>query len=251
MGGPTTDGRARRGYAVCGDPRSGTSYLCGLLRSTGLLGDPREYLARPAVRAALKRNPAMGVAGLLEQASTANGVYAIKLFAYHFDVAGRVPTLGGLPNLAFVSVERRDLLGQAISHVRALQTGQFLSTSPPAAEPRYTRWAIGRELRRLCASQVRWRRYFACNGIEPLRLCYEEIIEDPQAAISAIACHIGLEDCATADLARVDLEVQRDSLSDEWRRRFIGEAGDFDRLGGSLAERIWGRLRQARDRLQA
>ena len=41
--GSDSEGQDRTGYAICTIGRSGSSYLCQLLESTGVLGLPREY----------------------------------------------------------------------------------------------------------------------------------------------------------------------------------------------------------------
>ena len=34
-----------RGYAICGERRSGSLFLCNILTSTGVLGNPSEFFA--------------------------------------------------------------------------------------------------------------------------------------------------------------------------------------------------------------
>jgi len=36
-----------RSYVLCGTPRTGSTLLCGLLRSTGVLGRPESYFREP------------------------------------------------------------------------------------------------------------------------------------------------------------------------------------------------------------
>jgi LPS sulfotransferase NodH len=63
-------------------------------------------------------------------------------------------------------------------------------------------------------------------------------VADPQAAADAIADLLGLDTRPRVDMAKVSFEVQRDTLTDEWRERFVREAGDLTYLD----DRLW-RLR--------
>lgn len=218
--------RVRTGYLICGEPRSGSSFLARILESTGVLGVPREYLSRADLRKQLLRDPTGGVTKLIERAATANGIYGIKLFSYQFDVMTKSGWVDWLPDPRFIHLERDDLLGQAISCVRARQTGKFSSTRETLRPQTYDGRAIAAQLRILSQGQARWRQYFARNAIAPLRLVYEEVAADPHASVVAIARHLGEPEIATVDLSRVEVEIQRDAISVEWRDRFIAEHAD-------------------------
>ena len=220
----------RRGYVICGEARSGSSFLVRVLISTGELGFPFEYFSRGGCRREMLADPERGLRDLLRHAASPNGIYGIKLFSRQLEITGTAGWLGRLPHLQFVHLERRDLLGQAISLLRANQTGQFVSMEPARAEPRYDRRAIAGLLGDIAADQARWRAYFARNGIEPLQLFYEDVVADPQAAASAVAERVGLGHAPAIDLGRVAPTVQRDDLSLAWRERFLDEAGDLDRM---------------------
>src|SRR5262245_10046452 len=118
-----------RGYAICTAPRAGSNWLCQLLASTGVLGRPLEYFNASARRQlddpTYPDDPRGQVARILTMGRTPNGVYGVKLFASQFRaVAGSVRLSRELPGLRFVYLRRRDVLGQAISWVRGLQTNQ-------------------------------------------------------------------------------------------------------------------------------
>lgn len=218
----------QRGYVICAEPRSGTTFLCQLLRSTGQLGNPREYVLHSGMARALEAGAA-GIDDLLAQASTPNGIYGIKLFSHQFDVVSRAHLFDRLPACAFIHVERRDLLGQAISHVKATQTRRFRAASPEGRPPVYDRRAIERALRAILRDQARWREYFAINAIEPLVLVYEDIVREPGETVEAVARLVGLDGRAAFDPAKLP-ERQADASSAEWRQRFLDEAGDRNRL---------------------
>lgn len=239
-----------RGYIICGEPRCGSTFLCQLLRATGLLGQPREVFAGPEARRTLGRDPNGGLATLIEGASTPNGVYGFKVFTYQFDTMANCRWMGRLPRPHFVHLQRRDLLAQAISLMRAHQTHAFSSWRPIQGEPHYDRRAIAKLLPRLAQNDSRWRAYFARNGIEPLTPTYEELVANPQGAVTAIAATLSIDEVPPVDPSLVENEIQRDELSEEWRRRFVAEARDLDWLDGWPFPSAHARWRQLRGRFE-
>ncbi|HEX8553347.1 MAG TPA: Stf0 family sulfotransferase [Sphingomonas sp.] len=235
-----------RGFVICSEHRSGSTLLCQWLHSTGVLGNPLEYFARTENAIALERD-ATRLDAVLNEATTPNGVYGIKLFSQQFDGTMKAQWLQRLPNVRFIHLERRDLLGQAISLVRARQTHQFQSYHQPLATPRYDARAIRRQLRRLAEANGRWRVFFARNGLEVLWLTYEDMVRDPQGTIAAIAAHVGVDVTPIIDPAAIRVEVQRDDVNAAWRDRFVTEAADIGYLDHPLGKgRVWAR-RVARD----
>jgi LPS sulfotransferase NodH len=236
----------RKGYVICGDHRSGSTYLCQLLASTGMLGRPKEFFSDPFVAIEIERDPA-ALDRLLDTASTPNGIYGLKVFTQQFDVTMKSGWPWRLPGLHFVYLQRRDLLGQAMSFVRSIQTDRFRSTEEARAEPHYDSVAIAGHLARLADNEARWRRYFARNGLDPLWLTYEDLDTDPAAAVAAVAAHVGCGEPGMPDTSRVTVAVQRDEASEEWRRRFVSECGDLSFLDNRHGQwRVWLR-RLARD----
>jgi LPS sulfotransferase NodH len=228
-----------RGYAICGEARSGSIFLCHLLRSTGLLGRPTEFFHDAAVAREVVRSPEGTLARLVEAATTPNGVYGLKVFTRHFEQVAAARWAERLPRLSFVSLTRADVLGQAISLARAVQTGQYKRDDPGQSAPRYDAALIADCLARIVYGQARWESWFARNGIAPLRLVYERAVEAPQEAVDAIARLVGLDGPAPIDLSQVEVRVQRDAATLEWRERFVREKGDLGYLdGGRLFSRL-------------
>jgi len=225
-----------RGYAICTTPRSGSNFLCDLLTSTEVLGRPTEYFNGVACRRfedpTYPDDPREQIRRVLTTGATANGVYALKLFPFqHDNIAKHVSWTNELPNLNFVYLERRDLLGQAISLARALQTRSWKSSHSATAEPTYSSAGIRRCVSLLVTASARWAVYFARNGIEPVHLVYEDVVERPQTAVDQIATLINLRgEPAVIRNDQVDLKKQRDTMSEEWRARFIAEHRHLDRI---------------------
>ena len=220
-----------RGYAICTAPRSGSAFLCQLLDSTGVLGRPYEFF-NPEIKilpgmADHPADPASQLERIITRGATPNGVYGFKLFAAQADLAAKTRWPTVLPNLKCLRLIRRDTLGQALSLARAHQTGQYRWNFELTGSAVYDREKIQSLLVRVVKIQARWELYFARIGLQPLTLVYEDVVERPQAAVDAIAALMRVQG-AVCDFSRVEIQIQRDAVSAEWRQRFLAEATDRD-----------------------
>jgi LPS sulfotransferase NodH len=227
-----------RGYAICTQPRSGSNLLCQHLSSTDQLGYPLEYFNGPGRRALglpdFPDAPELQIDAILRLGATPNGVYAVKLFASHFaGFSRRLRWIDLLPDLHFVYLTRDDLLGQAISWARALQTEQYRSTQPAARTAVYDADLIGSRLMTIVQERAQWEAFFARTGIMPLRIVYERFLEDGSSHVDQVADLVGVEN-PDVDQSRIDIVIQRDSVSEEWKQRFRAERGDPNELDNLL-----------------
>ncbi|HXH21580.1 MAG TPA: Stf0 family sulfotransferase [Dehalococcoidia bacterium] len=234
-----------RGYAICTAPRSGSNWLCQLLTSTGVLGRPLEYFNGPARRElddpSFPDDPRQQLDRVFTQGATANGVYGLKLFAQQRrQIEPTVDLLRDLPNVSFVFLRRRDVLGQAISWAKALQTLRYRSTQPQRGQAAYSFDAIAERLRSLDQEYADWAAYFGRHPIRPLEVYYEDMLVAPQSVVDKIAKLVGVNESAIVRPTLIDLEVQRDEATEEWRRRFFA---DQRRRSGST---LWRRLLRRR-----
>ena len=219
-----------RGYAICTQPRSGSNLLGQYLSSTNLLGHPLEYFNGPGRRALglpdFPEDPRLQLEAILRIGSTPNRVYAVKIFASQLDAVSRsIRWADALPNLRFIYLTRDDLLGQAISWARALQTGQFRSAQPARGAPVYDPDLIRTQLTIIVRERAQWEAYFARTGISPLRVVYESFLEARAAQVQRIAAMMEVAG-ALIDESKIDLVPQRDALTEAWRKRFRDEHGD-------------------------
>jgi trehalose 2-sulfotransferase len=222
---------ADRGYMICATSRSGSTYLCELLASTGLLGNPREYFNTSGRRRRTDpAYPSDRVAQLdiiRTTGATSNGLYAVKVIGPQLlQLEGRIDPFRDLPNLALIRIRRMDVLGQAISLARARQTGQFIASDRPRGAAAYNAGAIHHGLRSVMQQEAIWDAALAKLGVQPLPITYEDIVADPQAVVDRIAAHLGLTAPAKIDPSVVTRTMQRDEQSAEWRARFLAEGGD-------------------------
>jgi len=221
---------------ICAVSRSGSTYLCELLASTLALGNPNEYFNTAGRRRRMGPSyPADGFAQIdiiRTIGATSNGIYAVKVIGPQLArIASSIDPFRDLPNLSFVRIHRRDILGQAISLARARQTGRFITSDQQRGAPAYSHGQIRHAIQSIRQQEAIWDETMARLAAQPLVVAYEEILSDAQHVVDRIATHMGVAMPVPIDRTLITLSVQRDEQSVEWRERFLAEAGDeFRRL---------------------
>jgi trehalose 2-sulfotransferase len=223
-----------RGYVICGYARTGSTLLASALQSTGKLGHPQEYFNRRAISVAkgevYPTHASAQFDEIARRGTTENGVYGLKVFCDQFDALKGFDWVSKLPNIKFIHLERRDALGQAISWVRALHSGQWDTSQSQHAEANYNESAITEALTRFSYDRARWQMFFARNGIEPLWLVYEDMMHALPETVAAVAKLVGVKGVQFTPQAITQLRQQRDSVNDDWRNRYLAAQRDVTRL---------------------
>ncbi len=130
----------------------------------------------------------------------------------------------------FIYLKREDHLDQAISLLRAQQTGLWhlkadgsdLERLEPEHSGGYERQKIDAYIQQSIAQNEAWTRWFAEESIMPLAITYAELSKNPQTTLSRVLAHIGL-DKAVASTVPVQTRKLADETSLAWRTRFIAE----------------------------
>lgn len=239
-------------YFICATPRTGSSLLAGLLEATGVAGRPQAYF-RPAdepawvqhVHVSAGAGAAVGEAAFLEAVrrvgTSANGVFGAKLmWDGRQSLLGRLrrlrPELAGddrtllnavFGRIGYVSLFRQDMIAQAVSWLRAEQTGvwfvggrgELAAATPSGRPPAYDAAAITRLRQVIAQENAAWRHWFTALGLEPLRLSYEELQADYDAAVRSVIEALGVE--VPEDHAAEAFHVRQfDALNAAWIDRY-------------------------------
>ncbi len=245
-----------RSYIICTAPRSGSTLLCGLLAATGRAGNPGSYLHRQSLDEWLSdhdltreayasdREAAAAVfAAAQKKGEAGTGIFGLRMqrpsFAFFMQQAAALfpdaPTDAGRIRAAFgktlyIYLSRRDKLAQAISMVKAEQTGLWhrnadgseLERLAPPGPPAYDAQRISEKLNTLKALDAEWPVWFAREGIEPLSLTYEDLSADPQGALAEVLAALGV-DPKLAEAVETPTARLSDALSQQWTARFRAE----------------------------
>ena len=193
-------------YAVLSTARSGSTWFCHLLQSTGLLGMPREHLRPPVVFLA-RHAERFGFsppdwADLLIRTAASGGVFGTKIIDDFVDdllpaLSGRdIATLAGLAGtFRFIHFERRDKVAQAVSKFMATRTHVWhlrertddAAYRQRAADIAYDGPALKAIHDGLVANEARYRVFLRGAGAPVLHLVYEDAVADPDAAVRRAA----------------------------------------------------------------
>lgn len=233
-------------YLICATPRTGSTLLCGLLESSGVAGHPASYFNRLGLhqyadtwRIARPRDGRIDGAYLraaLAAGTTPNGVFGGRIMAESLpelimDLAAEDTEPAGTElellitrfgRLRFVHLRRRDVVAQAVSWAKALQTHYWHpneAVEPGGQQPHYDEELISRLVAGIQEFEAGWTRWFAAQRIEPVEIVYEELAADPMGAAAGVLDHLGLQVPADRRLV-VGHRRQADQINADWTARF-------------------------------
>ena len=225
-------------YFVCATPRTGSSLLLGLLDSTGVAGHPQAYFRTPDEPLWAERwglPSAYGYADYVRAAMahgrTRNGVFGAKLMWDTFqEMLGKLApgSLAGTVNEPrFVYLRRDDVVAQAVSWLRAEQTGawylggngEISGAVRSGGKPAYDRRRITELIRTIGEHNAGWEAWFASVGVEPHRVTYEQLAADPVQTTRDILGFLGLHLPVGRDITPRHRR-QGDDLNERWVSRY-------------------------------
>ncbi|MBJ3776703.1 Stf0 family sulfotransferase [Acuticoccus mangrovi] len=215
---------------VCMTPRSGSGYLGSILRENGF-GPTREHFR--IVGGALERDAAKIKRKSYEeyfrnkvQQRTENRNFTVKLgwpqFApiYYSGVFSFY-----LRDATYIYLTREDIISQAISRYIANETGYFHTPDKGDSQNDLVHFdynGIRKHLEFLVEMQGDWERFFASEGLSPVRITYEQVASNPTAAFAKIAEAAGSPMPETI-ITQTEFGVTRTSKNAHLREAFIEE----------------------------
>ncbi len=229
-----------KAYVLCATPRSGSTLLCALLRSSGMAGHPESWF-----RAESRKNYARdwGIirddggfdsdeyAAAAVLAGCASGpVMGLRLMwptmaeiETHAPLARTLDIAPG--DLRFLHLQRVDLVAQAVSRLKAEVSGTWHLGFEEAAhpvEPVYDFARIRAFIDEAVADNANWRAWFARNRIEPLSLTYESLAADPVGVAGHAMAFLGLALPPGRSLEATNRPMAN-AVSRDWATRFRAE----------------------------
>lgn len=235
-------------YVIAAAPRTGSTLLAQALDQTGRAGHPNEYfdIHDHNEQFWIKTLGIADNAEYFEKALAAgtgdNGVFGLKLLWHQMPAL--VAKLRAVPALAsaaadssphdlltaglgvaprYIWLRRRNKLAQAISYMRASQTGLWRSTdtAPSAnADAPFDFDLIAQYVRVVQDFDLRWEAFFRANRLKVLMIVYENFATSYAATVLSVLEFLGLpREGVTLPPPR--LQRQADERSAEWARRFL------------------------------
>lgn len=244
-------------WLLCATPRTGSTLLCSLIRSTGVAGNPESYF-RTQDEDTFARSWEVPRApdgcmddrrffdAVRKAGSTNNGVFAARIMWGTMDeLLQRLrpphPHLAECPRRlldaafdtpAFVYLRRKDMLAQAVSWARAEQTDFWHDCgdgSTPLRAPEYSFEQIDRYLCLIQDHNTAWQMWFRSLDIRPYEVTYEELSGDPTGTTRALLEFFGLKLPRGVSIRACNRRLA-DDVSAEWIERYraaVAEHGDL------------------------
>jgi LPS sulfotransferase NodH len=240
-------------YLLCSTPRTGSTWLCGLLESTRVAGRPASYFRKAdentyadgwGVPRSSDGTPlyAEFVRAAKAAGTTDNGVFGARIMWGTMDeVVLRLRTIyparegrdlelltSAFGNLRFVYLRRLDTLAQAVSWCRAEQTDVWHKTdrsdrSEQKQDPRYDFDRINELVRMIVEHNLAWEQWFASVGVRPHSVLYEELERGPVEVTKGVLAFLELELAAGREIVGRHQRLG-DLLSAQWIDRYGTQA---------------------------
>jgi LPS sulfotransferase NodH len=246
------------GYIICGTPRTGSTLLCNLLASTKATGNPDSFYGRKFMSAwALEwRLPGRDtiserdfniayLSAAVAAGKGGTGIFGLRLMRENLDELSAIldQVFPQLPSdrsrlekafgrILYIHLSREDKLAQAISLIKAEQTGLWhiapdgteIERLSPPKEPQYDFERINREVLELEGYDIAWNSWFDAQGIEPLRIGYGTLSANPAAALIGICDALGVQPPNAGDVSPGVAKLA-DETSLDWMRRYRSDTG--------------------------
>jgi trehalose 2-sulfotransferase len=234
---PSFPEEPRRNYIVCSSPRCGSSLLCRLLEHTGHMGAPFEYLnhevhvqplaQRLGVVSNGRVDPGSYLRAVQRIRTSPNGVFGLKTHYSHLAAIIRIPGISAfVASSSFIWIRRRDILSQAISLLKASQTGQWgLSEGDVTLNNvLYSYEGITKALAIVQRENAGWEKFFCCTELPNLQVWYEDLVSETNAVCqAAYRLVLGQDWPGHFSLEQSKRIRQADSANSEWKTRFIAQ----------------------------
>lgn len=217
-------------YVIYCGSRSGSSYLCELLRSTKRLGKPAEYFNDALIDGYRKcfgmpddvshRDYALSI---IKNAITDNEIFGVKVVGHRaqmdaFRKSKIQPT-------HYIWLRREDVLLQAISRYKAWMNNKWDSSE----ESKKTNLHVVYDFKNIdwCVKEIEeenafFERFF--KDKEALEIWYEgDLCESPDQTVISILSYFGV---STEDLPFLSSKsvVLRDHKAEEWKHRYLRDS---------------------------
>jgi LPS sulfotransferase NodH len=227
-------------YIIATTPRTGSFLLCEGLNSTGVAGNPHEYAAPEDTRSWRDYHNCTTHAEYFyrfpDLCRSANGVFGAKLMWLQFVAWGQdarrylhtqAPALDAFRRaigpIRVVRLLRKDRLRQAVSWVRARETGVWSvrrgEPTPAVAtrQPSYDPAELARTLDRIHTQNRNWDDALASADLPVLTIYYEDLVATYSATVSEVIKFIGQP--WQGNLPQPVLVQQSDDITADWIAR--------------------------------
>ena len=162
---------------------------------------------------------------ILALRTSPNGIFGCHIHWHNFVFAATAGVFQRMPRLRVIHIERTDRLAQAVSHVKALQTGQWGAGHRAAGQPAYDRDRIASSIKLIDTQNGEWRATFERSRIQPIRVTYESLCADPDGVVGELLRRFDALPDPSWRPPLPPIHRQADAVNREWIERFRRETG--------------------------
>jgi len=249
------DADAFQSYVICTSPRSGSTLLCKLLSATGQAGQSDSHFHSPSITDwiryyGLSENTYANEHELIkaifraaiDRGTNNTGIFGLRLqiksldyFLEKLQIHSQEPYLDTdfkrikavFGRTLFIHLTRQNKLDQAISLELAIQTGlwhrgpdgQEIERTSLTCKPIYKPDAIEKHINDFTQAENKWNLWFDAQGLEPMRLSYDDLSKNPLQELVRIVKRLGV-DPHCIDSIELPVVKLADATNEEWARRF-------------------------------
>ena len=240
-------------YIICATPRSGTTLLCDLLADTGVAGRPDSFFRYQSIRwwaqylyvsvAEWTGECAFDQSYLTavhQEGAGGTQVFGMRLMWEQVDnLSNRLGVF--YPGLSsdsdrfraafgptcFVHLSREDKVAQAISRIKAEQTGLWHVDADgterervkPGQAPVYDARALSEQVAEYERHDAAWVHWFIQQEIQPVNITYEALSNNPQATLATVLSALGLDPTVAGTVESRTTKLAN-SENRKWATRF-------------------------------
>ena len=209
---------------LCFTNRSGSNYLAHILASTDQFNLAGEFFLTDTVlnHARTKHMRSLDdYLTFLRRTLARRGLLTAKLGLGHLVMLGEAGLLDASARL--LTIEREDIIGQAISTAIAWQNQHWTSEHRKAIPDEalvYDRSRIETSIANIQRRRSLFQAAFRAMGITPFVVRYENLIEDPQAVMTGIGYWLD-KPGLVVNPARIRIQRQANAINEAWRARYL------------------------------
>lgn len=211
-------------YLICTTPRTGSNFLCSILRASGVAGHPLEYMNGNYLMANYNFAPVGNtrydyLREMEGRRTTPNGVFGIKTMYFQlvaFFNKQDKPTLEFLKrqNL-LIYLYRKNKLEQAVSWFLANKTNVYTSIEEGEYSPIiFDGPTMVACLNELVREDSLWQKALKRYELPHVKICYEDLIKHPEREVSKIYKFFGVEGYSKVDENEIEKKLQHPQYGD-------------------------------------
>ena len=222
-------------YVICTTPRSGSNLLCNLLETSGVMGQPSEFLNPEGslipgakkyelIESDYTINLDKYLDKIIAKHSSKNGVFGLKLLYDQFENFRNFRQVKNIfKKSKFILLLRKDIVAQAVSMHIATETDMWKSFEENEEKRKmvdYKEDKISFYADRFVRQDLRWIDFFSINQLEYLQVFYEDILINPHKICSQICNFCEVETEHHFSLGSTKFKKQGNELNEKFIQMF-------------------------------